>query len=856
MVEGKATGDGRYVEPGAIRWDAANMPYPLTWNRQGGGHDDRVVVGSIDTLIRDDAGLIRGEGVLLTGVVPEADMVVPLIERGLVGLSAELDDETAVLQPVDADGNPVGDPESPMGIMIGAANDIPDVGEQDAVGPNDLLPEEVPAEPTDMVDMQYRVTDARIRNAAIVDTPAFIDCTIELVGDELPADSPGIVAALHAAANFAQEHTSAMVAFLPADPEGLAVDGGLAPAELHVTAGFYGPTEDLTDQQMEALGQLARDYAATTGPITARVSGHGTIGDDDPAADVLMVEAPEFEALRTQLASNGPPLVLNHPHFTPHMTLGYGLDHDLLAAARDATGELTFDRLLVALGEDRTEYPLEGDMGKKAALVAGAVGTHQTGTDTGAWDAAAEEAKLPTPLTLDQVKAAYAWYDEAAADADGTYPKTAAKFIHHFVDAQGAGGAASTVACSAAIGVLHGGRGGTSIPDSDVQGVYDHVAKHLRDAGQEPPALSSVLAGATCVACSSGQPCDVARTFAIPAEVAAEARRFQGWKRAGKSGGSPTASARAASLARGGTVTYAQLRRLLLGLARLESRRFDSGWESGDRGYPTPGRVAWAAHGGDGALEWARPIIEGLEGPVQTYAGLTAASHPAPKAAYFADPGLQGPTPWTVDGDRVYGHLATWDTCHISVSGTCLSPPRSSAGYANFHQGAPFRLDDGTVVRAGKVTFGANHADKQLAFGPTIEHYENTGHVAADVVAGEDRYGIWVAGQLRPGLTADQRLAIERTSISGDWRAVNGRLELMAALCVNNPGFPVVQSVAASGRQRTLIVAGAVEADLADRARRGTGHDPRLEAAAEALAATIGRDRPSLVAAMTTEVHG
>jgi hypothetical protein len=41
------------------------------------------------------------------------------------------------------------------------------------------------------------------------------------------------------------------------------------------------------------------------------------------------------------------------------------------------------------------------------------------------------------------------------------------------------------------IGALHGGRGGADIPDTDRQGVYDHVAKHLTDGGQQPPALAA-----------------------------------------------------------------------------------------------------------------------------------------------------------------------------------------------------------------------------------------------------------------------------------------------------------------------------------------------------------------------------
>lgn len=120
----------------------------------------------------------------------------------------------------------------------------------------------------------------------------------------------------------------------------------------------------------------------------------------------------------------------------------------------------------------------------------GAVGTHATGTSDGPWDAAAHEKRIDGPLTVDKARAAYAWYDGGAVE-DGELPKSAAKFLHHEISADGRAGAANLAACSAAIGALHGARGGASIPDADRRGVYDHVAKHLRDAGREPaPFLS------------------------------------------------------------------------------------------------------------------------------------------------------------------------------------------------------------------------------------------------------------------------------------------------------------------------------------------------------------------------------
>lgn len=119
-----------------------------------------------------------------------------------------------------------------------------------------------------------------------------------------------------------------------------------------------------------------------------------------------------------------------------------------------------------------------------------AIGPHDTATSDGPWDGPANEARLPSPLTLDQARAAYAWYDESRVE-DGMIVKDACRFIHHEVSEDGTPSAANLAACSTGIGVLNGARGGTTIPDADRQGVWEHLAAHLRDADQEPPELTA-----------------------------------------------------------------------------------------------------------------------------------------------------------------------------------------------------------------------------------------------------------------------------------------------------------------------------------------------------------------------------
>ena len=195
---------------------------------------------------------------------------------------------------------------------------------------------------------------------------------------------------------------------------------------------------------------------------------------------------------------------------------------------------------------------------------------------------------------------------------------------------------------------------------------------------------------------------------------------------------------------------------------------------------------------------------------------LTAAAIPtAPPEAWFKDPALTGPTALVVEDDgRVYGHIAAWGTCHIGQIGKCVEPPTSPSNYAYFRTGA-LHTAEGTSVAVGHLTMGTGHAGPRDSANAAAEHYDNTGTVFADVAAGEDAYGIWVAGSLRPGISAEQVRVARSAPISGDWRTIRGSLELVGALAVNVPGFPVPrpQGLLASGEVKSLQASGVVAHD-------------------------------------------
>lgn len=89
-----------------------------------------------------------------------------------------------------------------------------------------------------------------------------------------------------------------------------------------------------------------------------------------------------------------------------------------------------------------------------------------------------------------------------------------------------------------------------------------------------------------------------------------------------------------------------------------------------------------------------------------------------------------------------------------------------------------------------------------------VGHYDNTASSVIDVSAGEDNFGIWIAGALRPDVTPSQLRSMRASGISGDWRPINGRLELVRACFVNTPGFMTTRALVSSGQVQSLVAAG------------------------------------------------
>lgn len=192
---------------------------------------------------------------------------------------------------------------------------------------------------------------------------------------------------------------------------------------------------------------------------------------------------------------------------------------------------------------------------------------------------------------------------------------------------------------------------------------------------------------------------------------------------------------------------------------------------------------------------------------IMASASIAAAIPVEPPSVWFSRPVLNGPTPLCVsDEGQVFGHIATWDRDHIGFNQS-IRAPRSASNYSYFHTGV-VRTADHKDVRVGQLTLAGGHAPINLNANLAVKHYDDTASAIADVHAGEDSYGIWVAGALRPGTTPEQIRALRASAPSGDWRAINHRLELVAICQVNVPGFPVPRSITASGEMTSLVAAG------------------------------------------------
>lgn len=286
----------------------------------------------------------------------------------------------------------------------------------------------------------------------------------------------------------------------------------------------------------------------------------------------------------------------------------------------------------------------------------------------------------------------------------------------------------------------------------------------------------------------------------------------------------PPTEEEAVQLEEGETIT------IPIGSAAGERFNFDAARIRGATAVPFPAfaeakQIAASLVASAGTLEVAQPDELPIAAPV------------SPPREWFVDPQLGRPTALAITPlGQIVGHLALWDSCHIGFQDRCVVPPRSASSYAAFHSGL-LVTEDGTQIRVGQITTSAGHADLSLPASGAKEHYDHTGWAAADVRVGEDEFGIWIAGAVRPGLAAAALREFMAADVSGDWRRVDGALELVGIASVNVPGFSKARF--ADGERAALVASVPICEDPVD---------DGLDAVRERIAATIGRSSQQLAA--------
>lgn len=645
-------------------------------------------------------------------------------------------------------------------------------------------------------------------------------------------------------------HTGAMIALVPADPENWALESGQGEdvSDLHVTLCYWEDAESLSPQYKIELHRAAIDAAANFPPIQGEAFGVALFNPGEGQCMVLEITGDDVNAVRQAVAE----MVGTGQGYLPwnaHMTLKYGsLD---LNEGIDKLGPITFDHIRVAIGEDHVDYPFngyaeQGEMQMPMDTEPAATESEYASADCGC-DTVMASVNSKTWQSLPVAERDTKWSAEEAiarisswAGSDGD--KFAKPFLWKQADGQPlnpdsyrlpvadvVNGKLVLVprAVFQAATILSGGHGYLEgvVPDDErdeLKSVITSMYEKLQEMYQDPRVVAPWLLGRT--------PAEREEEASnMKASITAAVNR-SGW------GSMPIADASRpwdSGAARG------RLRSWSDGDMRKYRRGFlwwDQAAPENFGSYKLPiadvidgtltivpravNSAYGATQGARGGVDIPSSDLSGVRSVLETIRNrfdsgsedsATASAGPlTPPASWFDNPGLTGPTPLTVTADgRVYGHLAAWGVCHAGISNKCVMAPRSTTGYKYFRNGQVLTAD-GSMVRVGRLTVGTGHADPYLGYIPAADHYDNTGTAVAVVASGEDRYGIWVAGATVPGVSNEKIAELRRSPLSGDWRrSPEGGLELVAALAVNTPGFPIVK-FGADQVQASLLAAGMV----------------------------------------------
>ena len=117
-----------------------------------------------------------------------------------------------------------------------------------------------------------------------------------------------------------------------------------------------------------------------------------------------------------------------------------------------------------------------------------------------------------------------------------------------------------------------------------------------------------------------------------------EAQRYRDWKAEGRDGGTEVAARRAGQILGGDELSADTVITMAAWFARHEVDKQGEGFSPGEDGYPSPGRVAWAAWGGDAGQEWATSKADRIKAIQERSAVDSERPYPNEHAARLTDP--------------------------------------------------------------------------------------------------------------------------------------------------------------------------------------------------------------------------
>lgn len=243
-----------------------------------------------------------------------------------------------------------------------------------------------------------------------------------------------------------------------------------------------------------------------------------------------------------------------------------------------------------------------------------------------------------------------------------------------------------------------------------------------------------------------------AETHSPPEGVREAARRALEWISEGKAGSGFTdvGRARAAQLARGDRVSEDTIRRMNSFFARHEPDKRATGFNAGEDGYPSPGRVAWDAWGGDPGAAWARRVMRSLgaekaagQAPVTPDEVRGAVLQKAEERRFTLGPWyipdmLDAHGEWT---DSTELQRALWDYVRCGDRGIRLQHNRAVVAGEwvecmtwPYEVTVPMTLPDGTVRRA---TYPAETVFLGVVWEPWAWEYVKSGRVLGYSIGGK-----------------------------------------------------------------------------------------------------------------------